>query len=189
MKVELPKMSTDKISNLIGAYLAIGLIVALLVFFAVIKPTFTKAASLGRDIASVNGKIAALNQLSVDTESLRGNYQAIKYRRDQILAQLPVKSEEERLLALLSNLASSSGVVMGNFSPAGVQSTGSLASISTYGVSTSTSGSYESIQKFLGRIEEAARFIDIKSVSLAGQGGSLQASLSLNAYYQDKAGE
>lgn len=186
-------MKKNELTNLIGAYVLIGLIAALVLVFLVIKPLWNNAQKTGREISTVNTKIKELKQLGVDTETLRVNYDQVKSQRDQILQLLPAKSEEERLIALLGDLASKSGVVLGAFAPGsstvpvGTPS-GVAASVNIYPASISIAGAYAGVQAFLQKIEESARFIEVTDTQLSsgGQGNTplLQARLVLQAYYQ-----
>jgi len=186
-------MKKNELANLIGAYVLIGLITALALVFLVIKPLWNNAQKTGREISTVNTKTKELKQLGIDTETLRANYDQVKSQRDQILQLLPAKSEEERLIALLGDLASKSGVILGAFAPgsstapAGTPS-GVTASVNIYPASISIAGAYAGVQAFLQKIEESARFIEVTGTQLSSgnQGNTplLQTRLNLQAYYQ-----
>lgn len=179
-------MQDQKLSNILGLYLAGALVLAGVTFAFVIKPNYNNAVKVKAMVASENIKSQNLAQLDKDTVTLRNNYNVIKSKSVQILAQLPAKSEEERLLALLSQLAVQNGVVMSSFAPGGAPSSETSA-LSVYGASISITGTYQTIQSFIQSVEYTARFIDIKSISLAGDKSTLSASIILQAYYQQAA--
>jgi Tfp pilus assembly protein PilO len=137
-------------------------------------------------VVAENTKYQNLVQLEKDTQTLRQNYSDVRGKSEQILAQLPAKSEEERLLALLSQIAVQNGVVMSSFAPGGAPSSETSA-LSVYGASVSVTGTYQTVQSFIKSVEYTARFIDIKSVSLAGDKSSVSAGIILQAYYQQAA--
>lgn len=177
-------MKNEKLSNILGLYLLGAIALAALGFIFLIKPTYTKATKTKVEVTAQQVKIADLKQLEKDTETLRSNYDEVKEKRDLILAQLPAKQEEERLLALLSQLSQQNGVVMSSFAPGAAPST-ETSSLSIYGAAVNITGTYAQIQGFLTSLEQAARFIDVKSVSLsAGEKSIITASIVLQAYYQ-----
>jgi Tfp pilus assembly protein PilO len=198
-------MKQEKLANLIGLYALIGIVAAVVLTMFVIKPAFDKAQKLGEEKALVDVKIASLERLKADTETLRQNYnakdskgQTVKDRRDRILALLPVKTEEERLLALLSNLATQSGVVLQSFGPdttvvgGGAVGTGT-SSLVVYSAAVSINGSFDKVQNFLTRLENSARFVDVRGLSIAAgaasanSAGVLEVRVPLSAYYQAAA--
>ncbi len=181
-------MHNQKLSNILGLYLGGALIFAGVAFAFVIKPSYKNAVKVKANVAAVNTKSQNLVQLDKDTQTLRQNYSDVKSKSEQILAQLPAKSEEERLLALLSQLAVQNGVVMSSFAPGGAPSSETSA-LSVYGASVSVTGTYQTVQSFIKSVEYTARFIDIKSVSLAGDKSSVSAGIILQAYYQQASND
>lgn len=188
-----PKQST-KLSNLLGIYLLVGIAVALILGLLVIKPQMADASNVKSQVSSVNKQIEGLKQLQTQTEQLKQNYDQIKGKRDAILNQLPAQNQEERLLALLSDMSQQSGVVLNTFVPEGnvtTNATGSTApsSLAIYGANISVTGNYSNVQAFLQQMESSARFIDVVSSGLAadGDGGAnpvLTAQIAIQAYYQ-----
>lgn len=184
-------MKTDKLSNLLGLYLLVAIVAGVILGLFVIKPIYAKAAATRGQAKEMRAKIAALEQLGRDTETLRGNYEEVKEERDRILALLPVSTEEERLLAYLSELAQQSGAVLSTFAPtaASVEAQ-SLTSISVYPVSINVSGSYQAIYNFLEKVEEGARFVDVHSGSFASaESAGVAVKVDLTAYYQQAPAE
>lgn len=179
-------MQNQKLSNILGLYLGGALIFAGVGFAFIIKPNYNNAVKVKANVVAVNTKSQNLVQLDKDTQTLRQNYSDVRSKSEQILAQLPAKSEEERLLALLSQLAVQNGVVMSSFAPGGAPSSETSA-LSVYGASVSVTGTYQTIQSFIKSVEYTARFIDIKSISLAGDKSSVSAGIILQAYYQQAA--
>jgi Tfp pilus assembly protein PilO len=181
-------MKSDKLNNFLGLCL-LGAIVLAVGSFFIIKPSLTRAGVTAAKVKATNADIDGLHTLATQTETLRKNYAEVKDRRDQILHQLPSKSEEERLLALLSALGKQSGVVVASFVPNAdtAASTSSVASsITAYPAAISVTGTYVQQQAFLRLIENSARFIDLESAALSsGQSGSLAVNLILQGYYQN----
>lgn len=199
-------MKDNKLSNLIGLYLLIGLVAFGVLGYFVISKTITRANTHKAERLVVQTEIKALEQLEHDTEELRVNYQNIKDQRDEILSLLPPQTEEENLLALLSEIAQRSGVVLNNFSPESVvivdvpTAEGELVgSHRVYPVTLNVIGTYETIfgdagaNSFLGSIENGARFIDVISTDIASSttpgDESINVRLVVNAYYQAPATE
>lgn len=177
-------MKNEKLSNFLGLCLIGAIAVAVAAFF-VIKPSLVRSDVARVKVASTNNEITALHLLAIQTETLRQKYEDVKDRRDQILHQLPSKSEEERLLALLSALGQQSGVVVSSFVPAGSSPSAAASSISTYPASINVSGSYAQMQDYLRKIENGARFINVQSASFStSNGGGLTGSITLQGYYQ-----
>jgi Tfp pilus assembly protein PilO len=106
-----------------------------------------------------------------------------------VLNLLPVESEEERLLVLLSDLAKQSGVTFGTFAPQSAlnaNQTAVVSAVSSYPATINISGTYGNVQTFLQKLENAGRFINIDSGVFASSGasGNVDARFSLTAYYQ-----
>lgn len=188
-------MKTDKLTNLLGLYLLAALLSAFILITFVVRPLWANAQQTRAKAAEQNQKIQALEQLEKDTEVLRQNYEEVRDERDKILALLPAKSEEERLLALLSEISQRSGVALSTFAPSGSTTpagiTAQASSVSIYEASVGVSGTYLSVQQFLANIEDGARFVDVQSGSMsAGSQGSLvSARINLKAYYQQAVPE
>ncbi len=179
-------MKDHKLLNLVGLYLLIGLATAAVVGFFIIKPILNTAGKDGQQIADYNNKITALKQLDQDTQTLRQNYAAVKDQHDQILHLLPTANEEERLVAMVSDLTSKSSAVMTTFSPGGVAASAATG-VATYPVNLAISASYAGVQSLLQKLENAARYIDVQSVNLAPNGAgstNVQAAVNITAYYQ-----
>lgn len=184
-------MKSDKVSNLLGIYLLGALLAAGVLGYFVIRPLVNSGQASAAQVKAENQKIAALHQLDKDTQTLRVNYAKVKGQRDAILQLLPVQSEEERLLALLNDLAVSSGVVLSSFSPTEPSANAAkLTSVSVYPVSLNVAGSYTQIQQFLNKVENGARFIDVRSTNESGGAVpgaktiALNVVLNMDAYYQ-----
>ena len=180
-------MKTDRLSNFLGLCLIIALLLSVGAFFLV-KPSIHRSDNSKEQIKKANADIEGLHQLQTETEKLRENYVAVKDKRDQILHELPTKSEEERLLALVSSLGQQSGVVVSSFVPSGAAAD-PTSSIATYPVAVSVTGSYAQIQAFLKLVENSARFIDVQSASISGAAGVVSTSLTVQAYYQSEASQ
>ena len=178
----------DKLSNTIALYAAIALIVAGAVGYLLVKPLYNNAQTTSVKVAKVKADTAALVQLGMDTDTLRTNYASVKDSRDQILHQLPVTSEEERLIALLGAMGQANGVVVNSFAPSGnsVATTASTSDMSVYPASISVTGTYVQIQALLKNIETSARFIGVQSSALNGSPASntLSGQIVFQAYYQ-----
>jgi Tfp pilus assembly protein PilO len=187
------------ITNVIGLYALIGFFAAVGLGLLVVKPTMNSAQAKERELAQLDVKIQALKDLAEDTEKLRENYETpdpdtgltIKKRRDQILSLLPVQTEEERLLSLLSKFADDSEkAILKAFTP---ETTGVEpgSSMSRYPVSINVIGSFSQIQHFLQKIENSARFIDVKAISMSAGGAgkignspAVDVRINLTAFYQ-----
>ena len=180
-------IKTDKLSNTIALYAAVALIVAGAVGYLLVKPLYDEAQATGVKIAKVKADTAALVQLGKDTDVLRTNYASVKDSRDQILHQLPVTSEEERLIALLGAMGQANGVIVNSFAPGDTTpTTASSASLSVYPASISVTGTYPQIQALLKNMETSARFIGVQSTALTGSPASstLSGQIIFQAYYQ-----
>lgn len=182
-------MKTDRLTMILGAYIGAALVASALVFLLIISPLYASAVTARTAAAQQSAQLSALNQLAKDTDALRKNYAEVREKRDQILSLLPVESEEERLLVLLSDLAKQSGVVMGTFAPqSSLNATQAtiVSSVKSYPATINISGTYTNVQSFLKKLENAGRFINVDSglFSSAGAGGAVDARLSLTAYYQ-----
>jgi|GEM_PF-5213869 len=186
-------VKTDKLSNTIALYAAVALILAGAIGYLLIKPLYSDAQATRTKIVKVKADTAALVQLGKDTETLRTNYAAVKNSRDQILHQLPLTSEEERLIALLGAMGQANGVVVNSFAPGDVSSStsGANSALSVYPASISITGTYPQIQAFLKNMETSARFIGVQSSALTGSASSsaLAGQVVFQAYYQQTGGK
>lgn len=186
-------VKTDRLSNTIALYAAIALIVAGAVGYLLIKPLYNDAQATGVKVAKVKADTASLVQLGKDTDTLRANYASVKDSRDQILHQLPVTSEEERLIALLGAMGQANGVVVNSFAPGDAVSAATTVSsaVSLYPASISVTGTYSQIQAFLKNLETSARFISVQSSALTGSPASsvLSGQIVFQAYYQQTGGK
>lgn len=182
---------TDKLSNTIALYTAIALLVAGAVGYLLVKPLYSDAQATGVKTAKVKTETAALVQLGKDTDTLRTNYASVKDSRDQILHQLPLTSEEERLIALLGAMGQANGVVVNSFAPsdtsaATAAAAASSSDLSVYPASITVTGTYAQIQALLKNIETSARFIGVQASTLSGSPASTSVSgqILFQAYYQ-----
>ena len=178
-------MKTDKLTNQIALYLLIAFLATAAIGFLIIKPTYANIKSTNAQISEVKFDIASLEQLEKDTEELRRNYESVKEQRNQILSLLPAEAEEERLVAVLNDLAQQSGALMSAFYPEGGNPAANLTSLSIYPAKITVSGTYQNIQNFLKRVEEGARFVDVQGAAVStGGSNALSTTLTLKAYYQ-----
>lgn len=187
--MKMPSIKTGKeakLTNTLAVYLAMALVAAFVMIFVVIRPVYSNASQTKAKVEEKVREIKALEQLARDTETLRTNYEDVKDERDKILALLPVDSEEERLLAMLSKIAEESGVVLSSFAPDQlVAAAEGVTSINVYPATVTATGLYPSVKLFLEKIEDGARFVDIESGAISGTSTSVvSARLKLNAYYQ-----
>lgn len=177
-------MKSDKVTNRIGLYLLLAFFATIALGSFVMKPLYDNISATNAEKAKIKQQIVALEQLEEDTEVLRQNYQSVKSQRDEILSLLPTDTQEERLVAVLNDLAVQSGVVMTAFSPEGAGAA-ELAGLSIYPVKITVSGNYSSVKTFLSKVETGARFVDVLGASISGgQAGGISSSISLKAYYQ-----
>lgn len=186
---------TDKLSNIIALYAAVALIVAGAAGLLIIKPLYKQIQTDGAKTTTVKAATTALVQLGRDTDTLRINYASVKSQRDQILNQLPVSSEEERLVALLGAMGQANGVVVNSFAPSQGVTTAATATsavpngLSVYPASVSITGTYQQIQAFLVSMETSARFISVQASALTGSltSSTVSGEISFQAYYQQEA--
>lgn len=179
------QVKSDDLTNLLGLYLLIGLVVLAASIYFVIKPQFALSTVHLQERKAVEAKIAGLEQLERDTEVLKENYEKVADRREEVLAQLPVESEEQRLMVMLNDLAQRNGVALNSFSPA-IAEGENATSLAVYPSTIGISGTFPNIENFLRSIESSARFLDVQSGNFAamGQGAGIEAKVDLTAYYQ-----
>lgn len=192
MKLNLKQLTSKKLSrelsNLLGLYLLGALVLAVVMWLFLIKPTWTSAKSTKAEVAVTQQKITDLEELENATEELRENYTVVRDRRDQILNLLPAREEEEKILLLLNDYAKQSGTLLGTFAPEGAfLDAAEFSGFETYPLSINISGTYKSVTKFIALLEQGARFVDIKALSFSGgqtASSAIEAQVSVDAYYQ-----
>jgi Tfp pilus assembly protein PilO len=185
--------SNMTLSNLLGLYALIAIVVAGVVGYFLVVPQFQSARETADQVEFVRAEIDQLNQLIQDTETLRTNYDEIKQDRDRILGLLPQSdNEEEYLLTLLADTASRNGLAMTSFQAQGGALSSGQGSISyqTYRAEITISGKYQQIRSFIKEVESSSRFLFITEVSASGnrnaQGDNpdISATILMEAFFQ-----
>lgn len=182
------------LSNLVGLYALVAILVAGLVGYFLVMPQLNSAQETGDEIQLVEAEIDELQKLIQDTQRLRENYEDIERDRDQILSLLPRDNEEEYLLTLTSQTASRNGAVLTNFRPEigfGSQSGGeAAAAYRTYQTKATIAGQHQQIMNFLRDLESSSRFVHITEMVASSEGNvsldnpDISATLTIQAYYQ-----
>lgn len=182
------------LSNLVGLYALVAILIAGLVGYFLIMPQLNSAQDTADDIQMVEAEIDELQKLIQDTQQLRENYEDIEQDRDQILSLLPRDNEEEYLLTLTSQTASRNGAVMTNFRPEvgfGSQSAGEASGIyRTYQAKATIAGKHQQIMNFLRDLESSSRFVHITEMVTSSSSNvgldnpDISATLTIQAYYQ-----
>lgn|GEM_PF-1175310 len=207
-----PANKVDQLSN--NNYFIVLLLISLLVVGGTALGVKTFVGGIILDTKVYSAKDKANKQLDENIKNapqLVDSYNNLGSKKDLIADALPNTSDFPGLMALMENLAGSTGVSLKSITPSqtaqttatGVDpnaaagtgtGTGGTASASAlkpepqpYAVSLAFDASYSALSRLLLAIEQSARPMRVTSLQLSGSGGSLAVQMEVSTYYQDKA--
>jgi hypothetical protein len=208
-------MATTKPNQLSNNnYLIVLVLVSLLVLGGTGLGAKTLITGIIRDTKVLTAKGKASTQLTQNLDAapqLVDRYKALGPKQKLITDALPNTTDLPGLIALLENLSASNGSNLKSVSPSltavsaaapaatGTAATTTGAAATTtgtgvqppapqpYNVSLAFDGTYASLLKLLGAMEQSARPMRVTSIQFSGSGGNLSAQLEATTYYQDKA--
>lgn len=160
----------------------IALVVAVVIFFAYVNPTWTGSIAAARAaIAADDQALAAAKQYATQQNQLASARDAIDPTDLSALARfLPDSVDNVGLILDLNALAARAGLSVANIdvvssaknvaraSDAGVLPAAALTPVGSVDLSLSATGTYPALQTFLKGIEQSARLLDIRDLVVKG---------------------
>ncbi len=165
--------------------IVLSIVVALLWYFYMYRPTQDHITTLQNDIAQLNTQIQRGEQARRNLPDLRAAVAQLEQDRRTFLAQLPKESDISGLIDQLRTSAADSQVTVNSFSQGGGQS--SVQDVRPIGFTVATTGAFVNTMDFLGKLEALQRFTKIHQVGLSVQGNAtsnpdLNASFNFTVY-------
>lgn len=175
------KTSELKTPTIIAVSAIVTVLVVLLAGTAI--RSLVSKLSANNDIIS---KKRAVQQKLVDNqaalEKLKAEFENIGGEKALILDALPTKPDFTGVSAMIENIASTTGVVVGSVTQ--VSDEPSTSEPSRLKIKVQMAGSYEAVKSFLGLLEVSLRPMIVNSVQLSGTSGAMSADLDITTYYQ-----
>lgn len=140
----------------------------------------------------VSRKNAANKQISANynaLKSLQTEYNGLGALRDTVESSMPTRPSLPELYAMMENLGNTSQVTTQSVSPTTTtdQDAPAGSGLQKLPLSVSVTGSYASVKKYLVNLEMSARPLHVNSITLGGNDTTMQASITITAYYQGPA--
>ncbi len=191
--------------NLMIAVIAGGLLLVLVIGLLLIRPAWSRLKELGREIPAAQQQRDLKKQdyqnLQTGKKFLDDNQKTV----EQVNTAVPIQPEIPSILVTLESLAKQNGVFLTSFTPqqagagatagagapagagaaGGARTTGTADSVL---VTANFQGPYSSLINFLYNLELSLRLVDVKTVTVSSSSGTLQGSISFQAYYKQVDG-
>lgn len=192
------KPTLDKRTTSVNNYIAIMVVVSLL---AILVTGFI-VNLLGKEFIMntkvIIGKQQAVSDLGKkkdNADSLMSSYENLGQRRELIEHSMPNTPDFPQIVTLVNNAAQSSGVRVKAISPNAVSLTSAAMTpvapvegqATPYMFGIDIEGPYARVRDFIKNLELSARPIKIDSISIRGDGDSLNVSMRGTTYYQPEA--
>ncbi|HKI57694.1 MAG TPA: type 4a pilus biogenesis protein PilO [Trueperaceae bacterium] len=150
--------------------IVLTLIVALLWYLYMYRPTQQRITTLQSDIQTLQTQILRGERAKANLPDLRSAVAQLEQDRRDFLAQLPKESDISGLIDQLRTSASASGVIVNSFSQGGGQ--GAVQDVRPIGFNVATTGNFTQTMDFLGKLEALKRFTKIHQVGLNAKGNA-----------------
>ncbi len=147
--------------------IVLTLVVVLLWYLYMYRPTQNRISSLQDDISQLQTQIQRGERAKANLPDLRAAVAQLEQDRRDFLAQLPKQSDISDLIDQLRTSASDSGVSVMSFSQGAGQ--GSVQDVRPIGFNIATTGDFVHTMAFLGKLEALKRFTKIHQVRLSAQ--------------------
>ncbi len=170
------------------------IIVAIGLFFVVIDPVYKQVQLLQETKRENDIMIVKAKELREKRTQLMDKYNSISMeQRDKLNRVLPETIDNIRLIADIDKIADNSAIALSSFTLGGdvnqesdsrvVDRTGREYGVIELGFSFSTD--YENMKKFLEKLENSLRLVDIRKISVnaGSEDGIYSYSLLLNTYW------
>lgn len=177
----------------------IFIILALIVFFSMLWPTFAKINELNKKITQEQAQYDSQNEAVQIAQTIIGQYKSLVSVSQTISLSIPKDIEMQNLIAQINNISSQSGLLLQSIgfedvsANAVINSKSIVQNYRTLKLSISLTGSYDSFKSWLGAIENNIRLMDVEAISFAGLSSNSNSSgntglfnfkVTINVYYQ-----
>ncbi len=192
--------AAEKLSN--GNFYIVLSLITLLILGGTILAGKSLFGAVVLNTKVVNAKNLASSHLQTNLDAapnLVDAYLKLGPQSDLIDHALPSTEDYPGLIAMLENIAASSGVKLSAISRSTTADSGLSSSVRPASTTSapapqklefniSVKGSYANVNlKLLAALESAARPMHVNSVQLSGTGSDISATLDVATYYQAKA--
>jgi hypothetical protein len=174
----------------------IFILVSIGIFFFVIDPQYKETKVIKEEIKKYDELIVLANKLRDKREALEKKYESISLEDRKILSKiLPDTVDNVRLILDINNIASDVGITIADIGidtednvETGNNNVIDRTSTKDYGtisLSFSVSATYETFKKFLSRLEDSLRLVDIVdfSVNASEESDFYGYDLTINTYW------
>jgi Tfp pilus assembly protein PilO len=166
--------------------------VGILVLYLFVLPRWNSFQDKKIRLSQVESEQQKLKAAQEDLEDFLSDFDENVDQAETLKSALPLKQVEyAQILAGLDEMASASGLILGNLSFTDLSDeeikNKKTNTIQAQQVNISASGSYPSLKNFFLRIENSLRIIDVVDVDLTTdeESGIIQAVMRFNTYYQN----
>lgn len=177
----------------------IFLVLALIVFFSMLWPTFTSINELNKKITQERAQYESQNQAVQVAQSIISQYKSLVSVSQTISLSIPKDTEIQNLIAQINNISAQSGLLLQSigFEEVGlnapVNSKSIIENYKTLQLSINLTGNYDSFKTWLSAVENNIRLMDVGAISFAGLSTSSKSAsdsslfnfkVTVNVYYQ-----
>lgn len=186
------KSSTKRAASLLLT--AVLFVASLFVYATLVRPAYEVITLLRGELASKTSFLEKQQAAISDVQQLLAQYQGVARLSDSLSMALPNKESVSSILAQITAISQSSGVVVQSvgitylpLKPA--NATISLArGLGTLRLDIEMAGTYAALKRFLQSLETNIRVMDVQNLTIDPIGGSDQDlfnySLNVDTYYQ-----
>ena len=146
--------------------IVLTVIMAVLWYFYMFRPTQARIAELNEDISRLNDQIRQGEAARDSLPQLEEDLALAIADREAFLRELPRESDVARLILALRESAAATGVTIDSFSQ-GRSNLGTIQDVRPVGFSIATTGNFPETMLFLDALEGAQRFTKVQQVGLS----------------------
>lgn len=177
-------------SSIAFAILTISIVISILTFFFVIKPTWKDSTEKQKVIDNRLANLAILKDKEDKLKELSPKEKEIEETAKKVAAALPEHKDKARLFVELEGLASNSGLFLNSVNEGAPETTTETSSIVPSGVSELSYalglvGRYENFKNFVINSGQALRILSINKINIKPKEGTedLNISVNLSTFY------
>jgi Tfp pilus assembly protein PilO len=163
----------------IGAIVAV--ILTILFFFALLKPTLSDISKTQDDVTQAKGQQETLQLQVQHLQDVRKNAPVTIAKLAALSQFLPSTPDLPGFIRLVQDAATLSGVDLQSIAPSPPATLDSATGVSTITVALTCQGGFFRIEDFLARLENLQRTVLVRSLNLAPTTTALSNSLVLNS--------
>jgi type IV pilus assembly protein PilO len=161
--------------------LVLTVLLGVLWYFYMFRPTQDRIAQLGTDIEGLDGQIQIGEAAKANLPLLEEQLAQAQADKADFLATLPKESEVADLIMTMRTSASDSGVILSSISQGGAGSE-AIQDVRSISFNLATSGNFGNTMTFLDTLENLKRFTKVRQVGFSPEGEGVS-DPSINTTY------